>query len=152
MQVFIELCEPLKNTSKKSLVQLIFPGKLNIACLTSILKGGESDVSNSRSVQMLPYFSKTLVDFIKILRFVHLTVLFPDEWLREKYGFSSGPYFPAFGLNTDIYSINPRIQSKYWKIRIRKNSVFGLFLYSGLLSWSSHRLITRSDMVLTLLL
>ena len=32
----------------------------------------------------------------------------------------SGPCFPAFGLNTDIYSVNLRIQSKYGKIRTRK--------------------------------
>ena len=32
----------------------------------------------------------------------------------------SGPYFPAFGLNTDIYSVNLRIQSKCGKIRTRK--------------------------------
>ena len=32
----------------------------------------------------------------------------------------SGPCFPAFGLNTDIYSVNPRIQSKCGKIPTRK--------------------------------
>ena len=32
----------------------------------------------------------------------------------------SGPYFPVFGLNTEIYSVNLRIQSKYRKIRTRK--------------------------------
>ena len=45
----------------------------------------------------------------------------------SKYGVFSGPYFPVFGLNTDIYSVNLRIQSKYRKIRTRKNSVFGHF-------------------------
>ena len=28
---------------------------------------------------------------------------------------SSGPYFPVFGLNTEIYSVNLRFQSKYRK-------------------------------------
>ena len=37
------------------------------------------------------------------------------------------PYFPVFGLNTDIYSVNLRIQSKCGKIRTRKSSVFGHF-------------------------
>ena len=32
----------------------------------------------------------------------------------------SGSYFPLFGLNTEIYSVNLRIQSKYGKIRTRK--------------------------------
>ena len=32
----------------------------------------------------------------------------------------SGPYFPAFGLNTERYSVSLRIQSKRGKIRTRK--------------------------------
>ena len=51
--------------------------------------------------------------------------------LREKcpnrYKVFSGPYFPVFGLNTKIYSVNPRIQSEHRKIRTRKYSVFGHF-------------------------
>ena len=31
----------------------------------------------------------------------------------------SGPYFPAFGLNMERYSVSLRIQSEYWKIRSR---------------------------------
>ena len=30
-----------------------------------------------------------------------------------KCGVSSGPYFPIFRLNKDIYGVNLRIQSKY---------------------------------------
>ena len=33
----------------------------------------------------------------------------------SKYGVISGPYFPAFGLNTEIYGVNLRIQSEYRK-------------------------------------
>ena len=32
----------------------------------------------------------------------------------------SGPYFPAFGLNTEGYFISPRIQSERGKIQTRK--------------------------------
>ena len=32
----------------------------------------------------------------------------------------SGPYFPVFGLNTDIYGVSFRILSKCGKIRTRK--------------------------------
>ena len=32
----------------------------------------------------------------------------------------SGPYFPAFGLNTERYSLSLRIQSKCGKIRTTK--------------------------------
>ena len=42
----------------------------------------------------------------------------------------SGPYFPVFGLNTEIYSVNLCIQSEYRKIRTRNNFVFGHFLCS----------------------
>ena len=47
-----------------------------------------------------------------------------------KYGVISGPYFPVVGLNTEIYSVNLRSQSKYKKMRIRSNSVFGHFTCS----------------------
>ena len=33
----------------------------------------------------------------------------------------SGPYFPAFGLNTEIYRVTLRIQSECAKIRTRKS-------------------------------
>ena len=51
--------------------------------------------------------------------------------LCAKYEVLYGPYFPVFGVNTEIYSINLRIQSKYGKIRTRKNSVYGHFLRSA---------------------
>ena len=54
-------------------------------------------------------------------------------WKVFKYGVISGPYFPVFGLNTEIYSINLRIQSEYRKIRTRNNSVFGHFSLDALL-------------------
>ena len=49
---------------------------------------------------------------------------------REKqpnYGVFSGPYFPVFVLNTEIYAVNLRIQSEYEEIQTRKNSVFRYF-------------------------
>ena len=54
--------------------------------------------------------------------------------LREvsKYGVFSAPYFPVFGLNTLLYSVNLRIHSEYKKIRTRKNSVFRHFSRSAL--------------------
>ena len=45
----------------------------------------------------------------------------------SKYGVFSGPYFNAFGLNTEIYVI----QFEYRKIRTRKNSIFGDFSRSA---------------------
>ena len=45
----------------------------------------------------------------------------------SKYGVFSGPYFPVFGLNTEIYGVILRIHSEHRKIRTRKNSLFGHF-------------------------
>ena len=49
----------------------------------------------------------------------------------SKYRVISGPCFPVFGLNTEIYSVNLRIQSEYRKIQTRNNSVFGHFSRSA---------------------
>ena len=52
-------------------------------------------------------------------------------WKVSKYGVFSGPCFPVFGLDTEIYW-NLRIQSEYRKIRTRKNSVSGHISRSGI--------------------
>ena len=52
-------------------------------------------------------------------------------WKVSKYGVLSGPCFPVFGLDTEIYW-NLRIQSEYRKIRTRKNSVSGHISRSGI--------------------
>ena len=54
----------------------------------------------------------------------------PSNWVQHGYSdisvkrvrirSFSGQYFPTFGLNTEIYSINLCIQSKWEKIRTRK--------------------------------
>ena len=49
----------------------------------------------------------------------------------SKYRVFSGLYFSAFGLNTEIYSVNLHIQSEYGKIQTRKSSVFGQFSRSA---------------------
>ena len=45
-------------------------------------------------------------------------------WKESKYRVFPGPYFRAFGLNTEIYSVN---QSECGKICTTKNSIFGHF-------------------------
>ena len=57
---------------------------------------------------------------------MQLQIVF-TTWKVSEYGVYSGPYYPVFGLNTKIYSLNLRIQSEYRKIQTRKNSVFGHF-------------------------
>ena len=51
-----------------------------------------------------------------------------------------GPCFPLFGLNTEIYRVNFRVQSKYGKVqtsKTSKNSVFEHFSRSGRFSLGS---------------
>ena len=58
----------------------------------------------------------------------------------SKYGVISGPYLPAFGLNTERYFGFLGIQSECGEIRTRNNSVFGLFscsVHATVLSLSS---------------
>ena len=63
----------------------------------------------------------------RLLSFYFIILLVYAVCKVSKYGVFSGPYFPVFGLNTEIYGVNLRMQSEYRKIRIRKNSVFGHF-------------------------
>ena len=49
----------------------------------------------------------------------------------SEYGAFSGPHFPVFGLNTEIYEVNIRSKSPY-SVRIQENTdqkklVFGHF-------------------------
>ena len=47
-------------------------------------------------------------------------IIFCTAGKVSKYGVFSGPSFPVFGLNTEIYGLNLRIQSEYRKRRTRK--------------------------------
>ena len=55
--------------------------------------------------------------------FAVTTIIFfiATAWKVSKYGVFSGPYFPAFGLNTERYSVSLRIRSECEKIWTRKN-------------------------------
>ena len=63
----------------------------------------------------------------KVQFFIKSYQLFESRtvWKVSKYGVISGPHFPTFRLNTEIYFVNLYIQSDYKKIRTRNNSVFG---------------------------
>ena len=59
-------------------------------------------------------------------------------WKVPKYEVFPGPYVPVFGLNTETYYVNLRIQSECRKIRTRKSSVFGHFSRSVVqVSWKN---------------
>ena len=70
-----------------------------------------------------------------------------NAWKVSKYEVFSGPYFLAFGLNTERYSVSLRILSKCGKLRTRKNSVFGHFSGSAIL-WPPHLpFISKTDLL-----
>ena len=62
---------------------------------------------------------------------IQFVSLLNTAWKESKYGVLPGPYFHAFGLNTERYGVSLRIQSECRKIRTRKNSVFGHFSRSA---------------------
>ena len=66
--------------------------------------------------------------FVKI-NFHHFSKLLLSK-KRPYLELYSGPHFPAFGLNTERYSVFLRIQSKCGKKRTRKCSLFGHFSQS----------------------
>ena len=51
-------------------------------------------------------------------------------WKVFRYGVFYGPYFPAFGLNTERSEVSLHIQPECGKIQTRKNSVFGHISHS----------------------
>ena len=59
-------------------------------------------------------------------------------WKVSKYGVFSGPYFSAFGQNTEIYLVNHRIQSEYRKIGPEKLRIWTLFT-----QWTLRRFLTN---------
>ena len=72
------------------------------------------------------FFDQTTITYL------HYTV-----WNVSKYEVFSGPYFAAFGQNTERYFVYLGIQSECGKIRTRKNSVFWYFSRSvhDLIGW-----------------
>ena len=66
-------------------------------------------------------------------------------WKVSKYRVISGPYFPAFGVNTETYVFALRIQSECGKIRTRNNSVFWHFSWSALLCLINPNFIQKNQ-------
>ena len=56
-------------------------------------------------------------------------------WKLSEYRDFSGPYFPAFRLNTEIYFVNQCIQSESRKIRTRKKLRFWTLFMQYLTKW-----------------
>ena len=88
---------------------------------------------------LLPVFHESTIINIKILALEYQCVKIVQ--MRS----FSGPYFPAFGLNTERYGASLRIQSQCGKIWTRKNSVSGQFSRSV---WAISPWLTRPSSTL----
>ena len=67
-------------------------------------------------------------------------------WKVSKYWVFSGLYFPVFRLNTKISGANLHFQSKFRKIRTRKNSVFGHLSHNIMVSIVSFKIYLHNIM------
>ena len=107
-------------------------------------------------VMLLWSFLNSIFELICLFLFLGK---YNTAWKESKYGVISGPYFPAFGLNTERYEVSLRIQSECGKIWTRNNYVFGHFSRSlkllklnESLDDPSLFLLTRKDTFLLLIL
>ena len=96
------------------------------------------DVANRSRNRTTLFYIKTSIRVNKGAGLPDLLLNISTAWKVSKYAVISGPYFPLFGLNTEIYFVNIRIQFEYRKIWTRNNSVFGHFSRSAA---SSHLLL-----------
>ena len=72
-------------------------------------------------------FYDTIVSKSSRHMLLHKTWKTSTAWRVRNYGVFSGPYFPAFKVNTERYGVSLRIQSECGKIWTRKNFVFWHF-------------------------
>ena len=94
-------------------VQAIILSK-NATDVTHKLRIYDNEMKTTKSVMLLG----VEIDYqIKFNEHIFTTV-----GKLSKCGVFSGPYFPVFGLNTEIFGVNLRIQSEYRKIWTRKNT------------------------------
>ena len=109
------------------------------------MQDGQESVSYVNVPMAEIYHTSVLGNFLEDLKANWKTetqmtwfLVFPTAWNMSKYGVFSSPYFPVFGLNKKIFSVNLFVQSKYGKTRTRKNFVFGNFSHSVSLSLKDH--------------
>ena len=88
----------------------------NVECLRLLYDQVETIVRNLKTLRveintygslLIPLLTEKLPDDLHFVKSVRIRSF-------------SGPYFPAFGLNTEIYSVSLRIQFECGKIRTRK--------------------------------
>ena len=93
-----------------------------------LLRNGKTQTNSFFcTTQIFGCLINTLSKYIRKICFNLRISKCSTAWKVCKYGVISGSYFPIFGLNTKIYSVNLTIQSKYRKIRTRNNSIYGHF-------------------------
>ena len=101
---------------------------------SNIIKGKKAIITTKEA----RYCKLTISIFIIIIHTILVSIMVAAWFLRgnctawkvSRYRVFSGPYFPAFGLNTESYLVSLRIQSESGKMWTRKNSVFGYISHS----------------------
>ena len=73
--------------------------------------------------------SQSKLSFLQFLWAIQWHWSRPPDFMRKKCPCSGGfgTYIPAFGMNTEIYGLNLRIQSECWKMRTWKTPNTGTF-------------------------
>ena len=113
----------LKSILKTGFISACFRQMDNFCCFDTFIKNNVKKISKQIAFPFKIFVSMScscvaLADF-------------NTGWKVSKYGDFFGPYFLAFGLNTERYEVSLRIQSECGKIRTRKNSVFGHISHSA---------------------
>ena len=91
---------------------------------------------NTKCICIAIYLFTLIISTILIIKFTNARMT--TSWKLSKYELFSGLYFLVFGLITEIYGVNLRIQSKCRKIRTRKRFVFKHFSRSDSKFTSGH--------------
>ena len=139
---FLGICQPKANYLGKCSIlfaTVLFIGKEWLSLFTWLIKHRfiKTILFSSVIENRWKYFLIIAFCWVKLQKIVCNKVY--TAWNVSKYGAIFGPQgydqntvrnFPVFGLNTEIYRVNPRIQSEYRKIRTRNNSIFGHFSHS----------------------
>ena len=82
----------------------------------------EQDSFNREHVLRRSFIGVSIRQILLLAMTLAVTHKLNTAWKVSKYGVFSCPYFSIFGLNTEIYSLNLRIQSKYGPEKLNKTA------------------------------
>ena len=89
-------------------------------------------------LKIIHYIRDEFIQGICHFLFIRYSQIIVTAWKVSKYGVFSGPYFPVFGLNTEIYgksSYSFRIQENTAQKKLRIWTLCAVCLKRGLFWW-----------------